>query len=265
MMRHLILKTWRDHGRSFMGWLTGLVAIMSVQLAVYPTIKKSAKDLTNYVNSFPPALQEIFRMRDYTSGPGYISTELLSFMVPFIFIAVGASWGANATALEEERGTADFLLALPVSRSKIIGAKLIAGLTAQILMGGFGVVTIIVGRRFVELEVIDTNVVAAILVCVLLGFLAMGISLLIGATAGRRAFALGVTITVALASFLFYSLAPLVDTFDRILPLNPFEWTLGSDPIRQGFDWWHLTLTLFVAAMCYLGAALSFRRRDVAA
>lgn len=265
MLRNLFLKTWRDHWRGFLGWSLGLVAIVGVQLAVYPTIKKSAADLDAYVHNFPPALQEMFRMQDYSSGPGYISTELLSFMIPFIFISVGASWGANSTALEEERGTSDFLLSMPISRTHIVLSKLSAAVLAQILLAVVVGTSVIIGRRYVDLVANDSYIVASVLVCALLGLLFLGLALFIGVSTGKKTLALGGTIAVALASFLFYSLAPLVDTFDAILPVNPFQWTLGSDPMRRGFDIWHILLTLAVASALYVASVVIYERRDLAA
>jgi len=265
MLRNLFLKTWRDHWRGFAGWSLGLVAIVSVQLAVYPTIKKSSADLSAYMHNFPPALQKVFRMQDYASGAGYISTELLSFMIPFIFISVGASWGASATALEEERGTSDFLLAMPISRTHVVLSKLSAAVLAQILLAGVVGSSVIIGRRFVGLVASDSNIIASVLVCALLGLLFLGLALLIGVSTSKKSLALGGTIAVALASFLFYSLAPLVNTFDSILAANPFQWTLGTDPMHKGFDVWHILLTLGVAFTLYLVSVVIYERRDLAA
>ena len=265
MLSNLFLKTCRDHWRGFLGWMLGLIAIVSVQLAVYPTIRKSSADLAAYMHNFPPAFQKIFRMQDYASGAGYISTELLSFMIPFIFIAVGASWGANSTALEEERGTSDFLLSMPISRTQIVLSKLSAAVLAQVLLAVVVGASVIIGRRYVDLIADDSNIVASVLVCALLGLLFLGIALLIGVSTGKKTLALGGTIAVALASFLFYSLAPLVNTFDAILAANPFQWTLGSDPMHKGFDVWHILLTLGVASAFYVASLIIYDRRDLVA
>jgi ABC-2 type transport system permease protein len=265
MLGNLFLKTWRDHWRGFVGWSLGLVAIVSVQLAVYPTVRKSSADLSAYMQNFPPALQKIFRMQDYASGAGYISTELLSFMIPFIFVSVGASWGANSTALEEERGTSDFLLSMPISRTHIVLSKLSAAVLAQILLAVVVGASVIIGRHSVDLVANDSYIIASVLVCALLGLLFLGLALLIGVSTGKKTLALGGTIAVALASFLFYSLAPLVDTFDSMLAANPFQWTLGSDPMHRGFDMWHILLTLGVACALYIASVLIYERRDLAA
>ena len=63
---------------------------------------------------------------------------------------------------------------------------------------------------------------------ILLGFLMETIAAALGALTGKRNVALGISMSIAIALFVLYSLAPLVDFFDTINPVNPFQWTIGS-------------------------------------
>ena len=124
MLLPLLLKTWRDRWRGLVAWTTGLVLITAVELYVYPSIRDSGEGMEALIEGFPDAMQEIFRMSDYTSGAGFLNVEMFSIIVPLVFIAVGATWGAGGTADEEEKGTADLLLTLPVSRAAIVVTKM---------------------------------------------------------------------------------------------------------------------------------------------
>ncbi len=72
---------------------------------------------------------------------------------------------------------------------------------------------------------------------------------------GRRGVAIGATITLALAAFIAYSLASMVDFFENINPANPFEWALGFNPLVNGLDVGYalrlllLSIVLLVAAV----------------
>ena len=140
----LLLKTARDHWRSYLVWTIGLLAMVGIQLSVYPTVRSSAAGLATFLDNYPEALKQIFRMEDYTSGAGYLSTELFSMMLPLIFISIGASWGANATAQEEECRTADILLTLPISRVRVLSTKITTAILAQVLLAA---VTVLSPRR----------------------------------------------------------------------------------------------------------------------
>ena len=113
MIIALYLKMWRDHWRSLLSWAGVAVLMVSIQMSVYPSIAKSGKGFETFLENYPDAIKKIFRMQDYTTGPGFLSTELYSMMIPLILIAIGATWGASATAEEEEKGTADLLFAFP--------------------------------------------------------------------------------------------------------------------------------------------------------
>jgi ABC-2 type transport system permease protein len=261
----LLLKTARDHWRSYLIWTLGLVAMVGIQLSVYPTIRSSAAGLATFLDNYPEALKQIFRMEDYTSGAGFLSTELFSMMLPLIFISIGASWGANATAQEEERRTADILLTLPISREKILGIKITSAILAQVLLAVVTVLSLVIGIRFVDLSLGTSKIIAGALTGTLLGILFNSVATFMGAAWGKRSVALGGAIGLAIAGFLFFSLAPLVDTFERITPINPFQWTLGSRPLYDGIDVGYTALSLVLSLVLYVASLFVFRRRDIQA
>lgn len=261
----LLLKTAGDHWRSYAGWTIGLLAMVGIQLSVYPTVRSSAAGLATFLDHYPEALKQIFRMEDYTSGAGYLSTELFSMMLPLIFISIGASWGANATAQEEERRTADILLTLPISRVRVLSIKITTAIIAQVLLAAVTVLSLVIGIGFVDLTLGTTKIVAGALAGALLGILFNAVATFLGAALGKRSIALGGAIALAIAGFLFFSLAPLVDTFERITPINPFQWTLGSRPLFNGIDVGYTILSLVVASAFYGAALVVFKRRDIQA
>jgi ABC-2 type transport system permease protein len=261
----LLLKTARDHWRSYLIWTLGLLAMVGIQLSVYPTVRSSAAGLATFLDNYPDALKQIFRMEDYTSGAGYLSTELFSMMLPLIFISIGASWGANATAQEEERRTADILLSLPISRVRILSIKIVTAVLSQFLLASILVLALVVGIGFVDLSLGTSKIFAGALTGALLGILFNSVATFLGTAWGKRSIALGGAIGLAIAGFLFYSLAPLVDTFKRITPINPFQWTLGSRPLFEGTDLGYTFLSLAVTMGFYMASIAVFKRRDIQA
>lgn len=261
----LLLKTARDHWRSYVIWTLGLLAMVGIQLSVYPTVRSSAAGLATFLDNYPEALKQIFRMEDYTSGAGYLSTELFSMMLPLIFISIGASWGANATAQEEERRTADILLTLPISRVRILSIKIATAVLSQFLLATILVLALVIGIGFVDLSLGTSKIIAGALTGALLGILFNSVATFLGAAWGKRSIALGGAIGLAISGFLFYSLAPLVDTFKRITPINPFQWTLGSRPLFDGIDVGYTILSLTVTMGFYIASVAVFKRRDIQA
>ena len=253
----------REHWRALVAWSVVAAALIALQLSVYPTVRETASGLQKFIEQYPDVFKKIFRMQDYTSPAGYLGTELFSLMLPLVFIAIGAAWGASFTAEEEERGTADLLFALPVSRLRVMLAKTAAAAVGLVAVGlicyaalGFGV-----GR--VDMNIAQERLLAGVATCCSLGLLFTALAALLGAAIGRKGVALGITVGLALVLFVFYSLAPLVDTFDAVLPYNPFQWTLGAEPLTRGFDAGSVWKPLAAAAVITAGAVAVFARRDL--
>jgi ABC-2 type transport system permease protein len=259
----LFLKTLRDQRRGFIGWCIGAIAIISIQLSVFPTVRSSAAGLSTFIENYPEAFQKIFRMEDYTSGTGYLSTELFSLMLPLVFIAVGAGWGANAIAQEEERRTADLLFTLPIARSRILVTKILSALTAQISLVLIIFFTLFIGIRFVDISIAPAKILAASFSCSLLGMVFNAVATLFGSIFGRKSISLGGSIALAIAGFLFYSLAPLVHTFDRVLGINPFQWALGKNSLLTGLDFVYTTRSILATLVIYGASLVTLRSRDI--
>ena len=261
----IALKTWVDHWKSLVAWASVALFLCIVQLSVYPSIVDSGEGIEALLDAFPEAYKEIFRMEDYTSGAGYLGTELFSLAIPFIFIAVGSTWGASHSALEEERLTADILFALPLRRFSILLQKIGAEVVALSALGALIVVTLAIGARVVEMEVSTSGLIAATMSSALIGWLYAGFSLMVGAATGRKSATLGVSTGLAVIAFIFYSLEPLVDTFALLTPINPFEWMLSGKPIANGLQV-SGSLTLLLVGTAFHAAGLwAFERRDLRA
>jgi len=254
----------QDHVRSIVGWTLGVVGLVVVQMMVYPTIRSSSEDWESLTDAFPEPIREMLRMEDYSTPSGYIATELLSFLLPFMVLALAASWGARAATDEEENGTADVLLSLPVSRGSVIAMKMAASATTlTLVLGSFGV-SLGVGARLLDMDISLSRFVSTVVVLLLLGAMVGSTAAFVGSLTGRRTVALGAAVGLYTALFVLYSLAPLVGGIDRINPLNPVQWTLGATPLTTPFDPGYALACMVLTGIQCLAAAWFFARRDIA-
>ena len=266
MMFHnaLFIKSIRDHLKGVFGWMFGVVALVVLQLSVYPTVRSSSEGWSALIDEFPDVIKEIIRITDYTSEAGYISAELLSFLVPFIFISLGCMWGARLTTEEEELGTADILLSLPISRSSVVLTRFVAATTVLFSISLAFLITLMIGARLLDMSIPVSRFLAGTLSLLSLGFLMETIAAAIGAFTGKRNVALGISMSIAIALFVLYSLAPLVDLFDVINPINPFQWTIGSMPMTKGVNLSGLVWVLLVIAPSSVATYYFYGKRDIA-
>ncbi len=259
----LVARTLADRWRSLLGWGIGLVGVCAVQLAVYPSVRSSGQDMQTFVDQWPEALRETFGLDAYTTGPGFLNTELFSLMIPFILIGVALAAAAAATAGEEEAGTADLLLALPVTRGLVLVAKALALTGAVVGLAALGWVTLAVGTPLVDLDVSSSGLAAGAVMTGLLGLLYGTLGLLLGALTGRRGVTLGIGVALALGAFLLNALAPLAEWLEPWQDASPFAWALGAEPLVNGIDAPRALLLAGLSLAFAILAWLVFRRRDI--
>ncbi|MFC6238207.1 ABC transporter permease subunit [Longivirga aurantiaca] len=252
-----------ERSRSLVVWSVGVAAITAVQLAVYPSIATTAAGWQQMLDAWPEAFRAAFDLDAYTTGPGFLNAELFSMIVPLVLVAVALGSAAAATAAEEERGTADLLLALPVARTTVLLAKALAMVVSVVAVAAVAAVTVAVGAPLVDLDVSTAGILAGCAMVTLLALLVGAAGLVLGALTGHRAAVLGGGIGLALTAFLVDALAPMADWLEPWQDASPFAWALRSDPLTSGFAVLDALLLASVALVLTGAAVAVYRRRDI--
>lgn len=259
----LTLRTLRERWRSTFGWGVGLVLMALLQLAVYPSVAKSSASMQEFLNQWPEAIRQAFELDAYSTGAGFLNAEMYSLMVPLVLIAVTVSGAAAATAGEEERGTADLLLSMPVSRGRVLAAKVLATLIAATLVALATYVSLAIGTAVVDLDVGLANLAVGTFMALLLALFFGAVALLVAAATGKRSVALGTAVGLALTAFLVNVLAPMADWLEPWQRASPFEWAMGANPLVNGLDTPMALLLAAVSVLLTVAADISYRRRDI--
>lgn len=261
----LLRKTLRDNARGIAGWTLGIVALVAVQLSVFPSVSDTTSKIVDFAEAFPEVFRKIFRLEDYGSAVGYLSTELFSASLPLIFIAVGVTWGARVATDELEQGTSDVLYSLPLSRAHVMWVRLAAMVGVLIFLGVIVTVSLAIGGPIVDMSIAISRLAAASVSIALAGLIFGSLAAFVGAASGRRSVALGIGLTVAIACFVVYSLAPIVEVMDDVNPYNPMQWTIGAESLKVGFDVWSCIFALATSIVPMIATIIAFDRRDLAA
>lgn len=264
MLRNIFTKTLRDHWRAIAGWALGLGALAAFEVAVYPSIRDRAEDMNRLVAAYPEALKAMFDLQDFTSGAGFLAAELFSLVVPLVMLTIGISFGARATAGEEERKTIDLVLANPVPRRRLVTENLLALVVALAMVGLVLAAVLWVGATALDMGVGLGGVAAAVASATLLGLAFGALALAAGCVTGRRALAAAVAAALALVGWLVNSLAPLVEALEPWRKLTLFYQYFEHDPLRNGLDLGHAGVLVGVAAILSLAGLAAFQRRDLA-
>lgn len=265
MLPSVLLKTLRDSRRALTWWALGLCGLVSMIVAVFPSVRGNAS-LNKLVQDYPKALKAFIAFGgsvDYTSAAGYLGSELFSFMVPLLLLVAAIGAGARAIAGEEEQGTLDLLLANPISRRRLILEKLGALGAEMTFLGVVLFVALAIGARLSGMKIGLANLAAATLDASLLALLFGALALLVGCAVGRRGLAVAVAAAAAVAAYLVNALAAIVSALEPVQKLSPFYHYVAGDPLRHGLAPGHAAVLAMVAVAIAALAPVVFERRDL--
>lgn len=258
----LVRKAMGELRRGILGWSVSMVVLTSFYALFYPSVQKTAGELDAFLQQLPEAFRSIMGY-DYSSPEGYLRTEAFAIMGPILFLVFAIGIGARTVASEEDTGTMDLLLSMPVRRRQVLGSKVIAMLGAILALGAATTIGLATIGPIFELTVPLAKLVAAVVnlmgLAVMLGTLALAV----GCLTGSRPLALAVAGAYAAVSYVVHAMAGMVDWLEMWKPLTPFRWYLEPDPLRVGLSLPSMAVFFGASAVFVLIAFVGFERRDV--
>ncbi|AQP47762.1 hypothetical protein BW730_09930 [Tessaracoccus aquimaris] len=224
--------------------------------------KGLASMMTQFSQSFPQSMADLFGGGDLATPPGFLHLETFGMMAPIGVILVAAAAAASGIAGEERARRMSTLLAQPISRTRvyltvaaataayvgIVAGSLFLGTWAGIAMSG--------------MDVEIANLAWACGLLALLGLFFGALALLISAATGKPSLAVWATTAIAVVGFFGYTLL-LAAGKEGWGWWSPFRAYLYGPPLQDGGTWWQPTW-LAVGAVLLVAAGLPlFLRRDV--
>ncbi|HEV3137630.1 MAG TPA: ABC transporter permease subunit [Pirellulales bacterium] len=217
-------------------------------------------------------LQTIFGALLGTDVGGELGPEM--FMAfPWVHPVVLALVWAHALLVctrmpagEIERGTADVIFTLPVTRWEILRSETAVWLVASLAIMAMILLGNLFGRSYAPAAMsVDPERTLAVLVNLWCMYLAVGgLSWLVSAGSGRRGVAITVAFVLLLSSFLLNYLAQFWDVAKRFAFLGLLDYYRPLFILRDGIVPTRDMAVLLVAALVlWIAAGVVFNRRDV--
>jgi ABC-2 type transport system permease protein len=238
----------------------GLIAVLIVVGALFPAVGHTIGTL-----NIPKGVSQLLGGADYGTITGWYRSEIGSIYGPLVIGGLAIAGAVATTAGEEEDRILGLVLAHPIKRSRLVGAKALAiaavvvaialatwaGMIAGVAIGGGGIG---VG-----------HITAFCLQLAFFGFATGALAVALGAGTGRRALAAGGAAGVAILGWLINGFAPLVSALDWLKYLSPFYYYAGHDPLTGGVDVGGLVVLGVVALVLTALGMAGIERRDLRA
>lgn len=249
---------------SLFWWSVCISAFNFINTVFYPTFKDQAAELQKSFENLPDAALQLFGgSADFFSPVGFLNSQIFFLMLPLLLTMMMISLASSLLAREEQDMTIELLLARPISRAKVLLAKVTAGtlfaVAVTLVVTG---VTILCAAAF-NIDVPLSSIALACLNCLLLAYATAAISFLLTATGRARGAALGIGALVGVGGYLVTSLSGTVTWLKGPSNFLPFEYYQSEAILRGTYHWVNALFFVGVIAACCVLSWIGFRRRDI--
>jgi ABC-2 type transport system permease protein len=247
--------------RSMYGYALGMALYAFVVVALYPSFKNDTS-LNKLTENGSPAAALFGATGPLTTPPGWLNANLYANFVPLIVLLLTIGYGASSLAGQDEDGTLGLIATLPLSRRQIALQKAATMMLQAVPVSLATLLCVLAGRGF-NLTTSTAGLIGVTIGTLLLGVDYGAIAMLVGAATGSRGTALGVASTLAAASYLVGSLAPVVSWLHAARFASPFFYAVGDGQISHGLPLGSAGILLAIAALATAGCLAAFDRLDV--
>lgn len=265
MTPNILIQALKFQKKSFIFWTIGILLLIALYMALYPSIKESAAELNAYMEKMPEVLRNAFidEETNYASPLGYISSEIYTQMLPLLFLFFAIGFGSGAVAGEEERGTLDIVLSTPIRRSRFLIEKFIALILSLGFLSVLIVASLYFGSKFVDIDVTLSQLTSATFNLFLLSLNFGALAFFIGSLTGSKGLAIGLTTAFAVLSFFVSAFYKLVDQLDKIKEFSPFYHYSNQSALIHGVDWASAILLIWAIIGLFVLSVVAFSKRDL--
>ncbi len=253
--------------RSVITWSVAIAALIFVCVSLFSSFAQDAELLNEMMANFPEELLAAFGMNgvDLSTVLGYFS---FVFLFAQICLAIqAANYGFSLVSIEEREWTADFLLAKPVGRTKILTSKLLAALSGLTItnivvwISSFGFTQLFKGDKTYDPRTLILLLFS--IVVFQLFFLTVGlvVSLLVKRIRSVTPYAMGLAFGMYVLSAFGGMLGE--SALERITPFKHFE---PNYIIQHGaYDAPLVLISVSVIVISLVGSYVLYTRRDIPA
>lgn len=268
-MTGLLRKIWMEARWPVVWFSVGLALVMGILTALLPKVLGNIDAIFQKMPMVKPLITALLGVDPGDRMSAELSQAFL-WVHPTVLTLLWAHevmYCSRLPAGEIDRGTADFLMCLPVSRWKLFVAESIGWIGSGVIILCAGYAGHLAASSTLQpgMKLTTAN---TLMVMLNLGalYLAVGsFAFLISTVSDRRGRAIGVVFAVLLASFLLNFLAQFVEWAKELSPwLSVMEYYRPAIIIQNGlFPWSNVGTLLGLTAIFWTLAGICFSRRSI--
>lgn len=262
MFRSIFGKTLYEKRWFLLAWSLGLFTMAFVTMVFFPYFKNAGFE--QVIASAPESLKGLLGdASSYMTVVGYVDQQVFALRMPMLTIVMAVALFVSVGVADEDRGTLETLLALPVSRTKVFLQKLFAGAVISAVASVFIALGVWATFGIIHGSMSISSLAQATLGCWLLTMVFGVLTYAIGAATGKRGLTIGVASAVAFVSYLVTSLAPAVDKLDQVQKASVFYYYNTPSIAQHGLQIRNVSVLVGITVVLSVVSLLAFRHRDL--
>lgn len=262
---NMFLREMKAHRTALIWWCVGMVALIGSGMAKYAAYETAGQSIEAIFDTLPKAVLVVFGMQgfDLTKASGF-------FGVLFLYIGVMAAihaslLGASLVSTEERDRTSEFLYTKPVSRTRALTAKLLAGLTNVVI---FNITTALTSWYVVDYfgkgEPLGHAITLLMVGLLFLQLIFFSIGALVAGVARRPKAAPSIATSLMFTTFLIAYLVNMSERLDFLKYVSPFKYFDALALLTDGkLDPLYVGMSVLIIGISVFGTYYFYNGRDL--
>lgn len=263
-MKSVLLKTIIERRWFMVGWSLGFIAFAALMVTFYPAMHMDGA-IDALLANMPKAFEGLVgNLADLQNFPSYIASQLFDIRLPLIAGIMAIILGQGLSTAEEERGELRTLLALPISRVKLLLQKWLA----LVIITGVTVAALYIGIA-ITAPFVDGATIAAVdllrllamtwLLMITYGTIAFGV----GSITGNKGAATAISIFVIIGSFILSTFGQAVDWLANYEWLSLIHYFPAVEVVSEGINFVDVGILSGLTILILATTVTIFRSRDI--
>ncbi|RFB13358.1 ABC transporter [Bacillus sp. HNG] len=258
---NVFLRELKAYRKSLIIWSVGIVLLILMGKTEYSSLSSSGQSLNELIESMPKALQALMG-----TGTLDVSTPIGYFSILYLYLLLmatihGAMMGASIIAKEERDKTFEFLFVKPITRTKVITMKLVAGFVNLVVLNVVTTVaTIVIFEMHNEIPDIFMLMGGMFILQVLFLMIGSALASIIRNPRSAAPIATG----ILLLTFILSIVIDLSEKLENLTYIVPFKYFAAKDMLTgDGFEAVFVIISLSLIAILTVVTFIFYKKRDL--
>lgn len=262
MLSNVFMKTLYDKRLFLLGWSLGVIALLALTAAFFPSMQSAALD--QLFKAIPPSMKTMIGdLSDYSTFPGYLGSAVFGLRAQMLFVPMAIILGYSLSVTEESGGKLYQLLAQPISRLRVLLEKFFAGLFISAVVIAVSILSIVVVSLLINEPVPQEMLMRVYVMSVLFTWAVFALTYALGKATGRKSIALMIPVVWVMFSLLVDAFASQIEWLKNTEYASLFHYYRTAELVHNDINWANALTLVVVTVLPILIALLVFPNRDL--